>query len=698
MGQNQKLSMRGSLRSAIQTGPFQAILLGGALVIAYHILIGPPLDVPAANLAKNVFMQIFGVLLPGSALYVLLYPARQNLLGALFLSYAFGYAGNIVSYFLLVPFGLQAAVPFFVALCALLSLWVLWKKGGQITMDKLSRIDLIYAALFLLYLCLHAIVTAGVATPPSVTGTLSCHQDHIFWIENAAALARQFPPRDSRLAIDAVFYYHYFSSVQLAFSNLATGVDIYTIGGVLFPLTQCLIFFGSFYALFRGALKNQLLPIFGLIVVCFCTGLEGISYISYTSHTWTHPFGFDIGFAFGALFLHCLLLQYGKSRFEIRTCILTLLIFAVSVGAKAPVAVVVITAAGIICFAWLLNKQFHLAFSYGLSLIAVFLLIAIGCVGMLNASVTDPSATRLGNFSATQFVAYSPATQAIQQVFANGLPRWLRGVILIGTALFCAHPLAVGLYGMGTLSVLTDRRMRNPICIALVCSGFLGMLLGLFNIQGGMSQMYFLMAAFIPCLFLGLIWLDTAAPNWELSGKRMAAILCSGLLIIQVNFILFRGYTYLGPGLISSLRIGSTVLFDREQAQQDFASNAIQAADAEAMTWIRDNTPRDSVLLSDRSVICDISTYMYYGAFSERQMYLEGDVYFYSRYAEERTRMRAVIQGVFQNSKEALETAIADGVDYIVQTVWATPNFSPDLSLTRLVYSNETIRVYEVIT
>lgn len=697
MTQDRKFPAGAGLRAAARAGMFQAVLLGGGLIVAYHLLIGPPLDVPAANLAKSVLMQLFGVLLPGSALYVLLYPSRQNIFGALFLSYAFGYAANIASYFLLVPFGLQAVVPYFVALLALLSLWVLWKRGGQIMMDKLTRMDLVYAALFLLYLCMHAIVTAGVVAPPSVTGSLSCHQDHWYWIENAAALAIQFPPRELRLAVDATYYYHYFSSVQLAFSSLATGIDIFTIGGVLFPLTQCLLFFGSFYALFRGAVKSRLLPVFGVIIICFCTGMEGLTFISYTSHTWTHPFGFDIGFAFGALFLHCFLLQYGKDRFDMRACGLSLLTLAVTVGAKAPVGVVVIIAAGMICFSWLLKKQFRLAFSYGLALIAVFLIIAIGCVGMLKASFGDPGATRFGNFSMTQFIDYSPVTQAIQQVFAEGLPRWLRGIVLVGTALFCTHPLAVGLYGMGTLSILTDRRMRNPLCIALACSSFLGLLLGLFNIQSGISQMYFSMGAFIPCLFLGLIWLDTAAPSWELSGKRMAAILCGILLVVQVNFMLFRGGTYLGPGLICSLRIGSTVLFDQERAQKDFVANAIQASDAEAMAWIRENTPRDSILLSDRGVVCNIPTYMYYGAFSERQMYLEGDVYFLTRYTDERARMREIVQGVFQNSEEALETAIADGVDYIVQTIWATPDFSPDPSLAELVYSNETIRVYEVI-
>ena len=161
MAQDRKFPAGAGLRAAARAGMFQAVLLGGGLIVVYHLLIGPPLDVPAANLVKSVLMQLFGVLLPGSALYVLLYPSRQNIFGALFLSYAFGYAVNIASYFLLVPFGLQAVVPYFVALLALLSLWVLWKRGGQIMMDKLTRMDLVYAALFFLYLCMHAILPPG---------------------------------------------------------------------------------------------------------------------------------------------------------------------------------------------------------------------------------------------------------------------------------------------------------------------------------------------------------------------------------------------------------------------------------------------------------------------------------------------------------------------------------------------------------
>ena len=60
MKQNRKFPAGAGLRAAARAGMFQAVLLGGGLIVAYHLLIGPPLDVPAANLAKSVLMQLFG--------------------------------------------------------------------------------------------------------------------------------------------------------------------------------------------------------------------------------------------------------------------------------------------------------------------------------------------------------------------------------------------------------------------------------------------------------------------------------------------------------------------------------------------------------------------------------------------------------------------------------------------------------------
>ena len=117
----------------------------------------------------------------------------------------------------------------------------------------------------------------------------------------------------------------------------------------------------------------------------------------------------------------------------------------------------------------------------------------------------------------------------------------------------------------------------------------------------------------------------------------------------------------------------------------------------EALIWIRENTPKDSIVLSDRSIMDEeMRYYMYYGAFSERQMYIEGDIYFRERYVLEREELATIVEEVFLNSDEALRKSISDGIDYIIQTKWLTPDFKPNETMTELVYESDTIRVYEI--
>jgi len=87
---------------------------------------------------------------------------------------------------------------------------------------------------------------------------------------------------------------------------------------------------------------------------------------------------------------------------------------------------------------------------------------------------------------------------------------------------------------------------------------------------------------------------------------------------------------------------------------------------------------------------------MLYGIFSQRQMYVEGDVYFRKDYLTERTHMREVVNGVYGNSEEAIITAAEEGVNYIIQTKWITPEFFPSASLAKLVYESESLRVFEI--
>ena len=625
-------------------------------------------------------------------MYSLLYKRIQTLLGALCISYILGYCVNILSYFLLVPIGLLELVPAFVIILAIISVFIIAKNSIEVKSIN-GKIEIVYWLGFFCVLGLSTIAYSAANVSPALNGATWMPTDLLFWIENSAILAGGFPANNPRLLVDDPLFYHYFSSIQIAFLNLASGVDCFTLSVPFYSIGKALVFYGAVYVLICGITQNNLFRLLGVLVFIFSSTLEYVTFSTYVSHIWTHPFGFDIGFAFGAFFLHCFYLQLEKDSLDIRVLILSLISIAICSGAKMPVAVIVIAAAGIVCFSWLFKKQFKLAFGYGCSLLLVFIVIAVFCAGVGMGTAES----RVGGFTLWTTIRDESAflTQIYNQ-FPGKKPDLIMLPIMIFVYFMCAGCLTYSSAFLAGPVFLFDKPMRTPRNIGLFFAAVLGMGLGIFNIQPGHSQMYFTESAVLPCILIGIVLLDHALPRWTVGEKAIVSILVSSGLILQMFCFMYHSYTYWGAGARFAITRGFTNIISTECTVQPDRIDGLQSADLEALEWIRDNTPKDSVILTDRSVVTGLNAYMFYGAFSERQMYLEGDVYCRDTFVEERQRLRNIVFGVYQNSGELLQCAIDDGVDYIVQTVSLTPSFVADESKLTLVYSSDTINVYEV--
>ena len=212
-----------------------------------------------------------------------------------------------------------------------------------------------------------------------------------------------------------------------------------------------------------------------------------------------------------------------------------------------------------------------------------------------------------------------------------------------------------------------------------------GFFMGLFNAQEGVSQMYYTLAVTIPAAVFGIIHLN-------LNGKRYQKVVCYiSVILASVQCVWF----FNNSGVAMTVFNGVHTLTDTNyKIAEEIIPYSIQKSDYEALCWVRDNTNAHSVVLTDRSVLCNLDNYMYYGAFSERQMYLEGDRYFYQTFLEQREKRKEVICELYQNSIDALKFAIQDGVDYILQTKWLTPSFE-GLGCTS-VYESNTITVWQI--
>lgn len=668
------------------------VFLIGTVTI-HHVVIGKLLELSAQYIIKTVIAQIAATILPGVSLCIVLYKKKQTILGKACASYILGYSWNIVMYFLLVPFGLKDYVSMVIALFALVSALVILKKGQECEWKETEKLESVFYFLFLLFLLLTVFVYEGANAPPVLTGSAKIPTDHLFWIENAAALSKGFPANDLRVVVDNILYYHYFSSIQIAFESIATGVDCFTLGTSLGGVAKTFIVYGALYLFTSGITEKFWLRMLGVVGLAFSCGLEGHILVTYTHHFWTHPFGFDMGFAFAMFFLHCFYLQYEKKDLDYRILFLSVLSMLICTGLKAPVAAVVIIAAGIVCFGWLAQKQFKLAFFYGISLLVAFFVVMVFCVGF-----GGDSDDRVGGLTLWSHIRDSTEfLRTIYGLIPTALPESIKMVFMLVIFHLGSNALVFGLYFAAGILALIDREMWTFQLAGLFLAAAAGIFLGVFNVQDGNSQMYFTMSALIPCMAFGLIWLDHNVCRLSYVTKCGVTVILTGTLMLQVLALLFYGYTAWGRGLDNAVQLGYANLFSKTQAQQEFDVSGLQRDDEIALRWIRENTPVDSVVLSDRSVVGNMPQYMYYGAFSERQAYLEGDIYYRKTFQEERERMRSIIQRIYQNDTNALREAIEDGVDYLVQTKWLTPEFVPNPEQIQLIFAGKSINIYEIV-
>lgn len=254
---------------------FSVLIVGAAVILAYHLVVGPLLLLRVEGIIKSCLMQVFGTLLPGMALYTLLSPRVHNHIATLSLSYALGYAFQIVSYFLFVPFGGHALIPYYMIPAAAFSGWIIWKRRSAWDILPVDRGEILAGILFLVYLLMQTISYSAANASPALTASAWIPKDLAFWLENAAALSIRFPAGDLRVYVDSTLFYHYFSSIQLAFSHLATGIDLFTLAVPLYSLGKSILVFGSFYVFLTGITRRVWAALLGVFLICFTNGLSG---------------------------------------------------------------------------------------------------------------------------------------------------------------------------------------------------------------------------------------------------------------------------------------------------------------------------------------------------------------------------------------------------------------------------------------
>ncbi len=667
-----------------------------ALCIFYCVLARLFFNLPMNILFFYLLAQVFIIFTPGYAL-LCLFRWKNNIVERLTLAYTLGYAVNILEYLLFYGCNMQRFAAALVWLIAFLSFFGIAWLGRPEDNGKREKDCFVLLGIFLIYLLINCISYGGNAVSPLMgQGMLTIPRDVQFWCSNAAALKLAFPPEP--LYLDGgILYYHYFSSMQIALVSQVSGIDIFSLAFPLYSFGKCLLVIGGANALLN-CFQTGKSKMFFMLLLLFMTGVEKRSIVTFVRHMIEGPFGFDIGFAFALWFLTILIRQWQTERFSWSFFWQAMLMWLVAVGAKAPIAAVLIFVPALFCLVWLIKQDYKKAFLYGGGIVAIFLLVSIVFAGVLRIT-----AHSYEGMDASMLTLYS--LDEVLKIRHFG--RAVNLILSILYHIFYSHP-AMTIFTVLNSCVCAAMVVKKKLSVTtlllagcLLLTTVIGLGMGIFIRAGGHSEMYFTMAAFISCTaYNAELWTLSRERNKSESRKRkniwQLTMLC--LALVGIYNVAFYSYP---NGFVENLREGK----DKICGQWNAAGvETFDQEEALACIWLRENTDMHSVVLNDRNTMAGYVHDYYVGIFSERQQYLEASDLIYvvdldeeRSVADEVSRRMELSRRLYGNDITALEQVKVEGVHYLLQNDRYTPQFEADRGLLELVYRVGSVSVYRLL-
>lgn len=685
----------------------------GVILFFYLGCIGLFFNISIQEISKFVIMNIISIFLPGIAILAFI-RVKLSKMGAFFTSYLLGYAFLVVEYFLCEIFNRKISFALITFAVAILSLYILiriYSARKYLIKFKQTGNEIIEILVLVLFLILNIFAYSANYLGTDVVPLHISSRDMAYWINNTVSLKLSWPA-DNLFMSGTALNYHYFSNIPIAFLSEVYKVDVFTLSFPLYGFTKAMVMVGAVSFLTNIISTNKRITLLAYILLLFTTGAETISYVTIVHHILLTPFGFDIGYGYGIFFVAFLIRQWKKEKVDWKNFIGMILAWGMCVGAKAPVASVLILMAALLCFYWLLQRQWLLSLGYGLPILGMFLLICKYCVGMF-ATIEGDTAWQLGMYGADHFtfMGYASSWDIIGQfmVLLGGKSPLIglvfrtisyNPILIIGTiaVIICT----ICLVCKKTVSI-KDAYLQGT----LVLTATFGISLWHLINAGGASEMYFVMAAGIPLTVIILSFM-----SWHLEEERTLSFTNGGILkkgIFYFSFSLlllygvfrFTSSAYRESGAFVNAYVGARNLYEAASVR-DYSNQierGIRDTDVEALNWIRDNAEEDALIMTDKAIMTDNTAYYLYGIFCERQQYLEGTNMlgtFNADLNDEIARRKGIICAVYENKKDSIKIAKQEGIDYIVQTVDVTPDFIYNENLLELVESTNTMNIYKV--
>lgn len=628
--------------------------------------------------------QFACILLPGTAL-VLTLVKETEALNLLIFSYMAGYILNIISYFIFMLLGIIEGSLFLFITLDIYSIYLLKKRYKTIKKTEYAHWGVWGIFVFLLTI-LALIVYTGNNLLPIAVQENAYYTDLLYWIGDTAELSHTFPPRHFR-DVSQPYYYHYFSSVQLALANRITNINVAELSLVFAPVQSVVLLVSSAFLLLKDNIRHNTLlyTIIGMFVLFFTTGNEADTSVNYVSHMHKAPFGFDISMAFGMFTLLFLIKQIRETKFNLFCYIMSCLSYFVCLGTKGSTGVIVLCILGIFClYYFFVKKQYRIAFIYGSTFLITFILLYWFILVSKSASVASTLnlSDGYGRLANNGYIGGF----FNDLYYEKGIPWVITRIVQTIYYYFICHYGVATIFFLGIIFRLINYKKIDYIDIACTVIPLMGCILTLIVVHPTFSQTYFVMATYPAALLFGLrscsdFHADIVKKNKNL--KRIVSI--AQFLIISIGILVgtnsfFSCYYYklaYKIGIANYKKDSESIL----EISKTSMYNYVSSEDYKAYVWIRENTKWEDLFTSNLCLDGDIVRPYCLGAFSERHILMK-DI--------------DLITDLMNNETRALNEIKENGISYIVWYKHISPDFKPGKLMLERVFNNENIAIYQI--
>ena len=640
---------------------------------------------------KFILVQFAFIFLPGYALQRLTKLSYQNSLVRLLVSYATGYAISLVVYLAMLIVGIQQYVLLIYVVIFIISTAYLYFSKKDVVDGVIEQKEKLYFTCVLLAALIASMVLFQFANiiPTLKQSNASLYQDLVFWMRNAVAATKGYPLPELSVAGKA-FFYHYFTSINIAFLRFTTGIEIYDLCFVYSYLVTVLLIVSGLYVACKEMINSYKIALIVICFILFTKNLDPISHIYFNDHIFRVSFGFaeGLGMFFFVLYYYIRMMRHDGNKWML--LLVAMLLFFAETGLKGPFAAILLVgiATGSFIMVFFRNRLMYGTLS-GIALLAVFL-ITLGLFVMnFNGDEAVSNHARL-SISAVDTLFHSGYFK-IAYLRLTGMGIWKPIAYIIILVSFLISAIFIPL--LMVIVAFKKRKITNEDMLLIVMI-LTGVALGLFVSQGGMSQGYFIDIT-IPLIFIFVL---ISYRGCDIDKGKKIRLLLTFVAGLALWCLQYRSYFIKNSCLF--VRSNPTLVSLIEKAhplkkiEVKESGLTINKLEIDGLRWLRENSSSNSVVLSNKVLSSDMGSRSFWvSSISERQAFFES--YDYSNVSKEMIKDNcSLISTFYEGNLDAYHSIKKKGVTHAVIFKDIQPNSYPIVC--KEIYKNDKIIIVEL--